>query len=216
MRVDGASERAAELRRPRSPAIWWSVGIAALLGDVGVAALSYHGPDDPIVLGSYIPRSWHLAGLLTMLGLAALVVGSSFRVAAQNRGQAEPRALWRRVAVVSTTLVALLVSTVALLVIGLAAAVTSYHVLQPAGPQGCRIVVAEDTFLLLGSGRVFVLPAGSHRPRQVTTFSTDDGYRPISLNTYRLSWDGPTASLSLWGSASAPVSYEQVPLTCPS
>jgi len=214
--VDGAAEPAARPRRPRRPATWWGVGVAALLGNVGVAALSYYAPEAPFVLGSYVPRSWHLAGLLTVLGLAALMIGAWLRVAAEDHGQAEPRGLLRRVAVVATTLATLLVAVVALLVIELAAAVTSYHVLQPAGPQGCRIVVAEDTFLLLGSGRVFVLPAGSHRPRQVTTFSTDDGYRPISLNTYRLTWDGPTASLALWGSGFAPVSYQQVPLTCPS
>lgn len=205
----------AGLRPCRRPAIWWVVGLVALLADVAVAALSYYGPDDPVVLDPYVPRCWHLAGLLTMFGVTALIVGSCTRVSAEDHGRLKRRGLLRRAAVVLATLATLLVSTLALLLIGLAAAATGYHVLQPAGPQGCRIVVAEDTFLLLGSGRVFVLPAGSHRPQQVATFDTDDGYRPISLNTYRLTWDGPSANLALWGTEAAPVFYDPVPLTCP-
>ena len=210
----GASASEPGPKPARSPTILWCVGLALLLADVGVACLSYYRHDDPVVLGSFVPRYWHLAGILTLAGTAGLAAGSYRRLMNEEQGRSRPRGLLRRAGVVLTTLTVLLVAAVALIPVSLGAAVTTYHVLSPRGPDGCRIVVAEDTFLLLGSGRVFVLPAAAHQARQVAQFTTDDGYRPVSLGTYRLTWTGSKADLALWGDAGAPVFWEPVPLGC--
>lgn len=210
----GASDSEPASRPARSHTILWRVGLALLLADVGVACLSYYRHDDPVVLGSFVPRYWHLAVILTVAGLAALAASSYRRLVNEVEGRSRPRGLLRRVGVVLTTLTVLLVAAAALVPLSLGAAITTYHVLSPRGPDGCRIVVAEDTFLLLGSGRVFVLPAGAHQARQVAQFTTDDGYRPVSLGTYRLTWTGSEADLALWGDAGAPVFWEPVPLGC--
>ena len=217
-RAESAGQGTADSERgprpARSPAILWCVGLALLLADVGVACLSYYRHDDPVVLGSFVPRYWHLAGIVTLVGTAALVAGSYRRLENEAQGRSRPRGLLRRAGVVLTTLTVLLVAAIALIPVSLGAAVTTYHVLKPRGPDGCRIVVAEDAFLLLGSGRVFVLPAGARQVRQVTQFTTDDGYRPVSLGTYRLTWIGSKADLALWGDAGAPVFWQPVPLGC--
>ena len=62
----GASDSKPGPRPARSPTILWCVGLALLLADVGVACLSYYRHDDPVVLGSFVPRYWHLAGILTL------------------------------------------------------------------------------------------------------------------------------------------------------
>lgn len=204
------------MRPFRRATILWCVGLGLLLADVPVALLSYDRHDDPIVLGSFVPRYWQLAGALTAAGIAALAVGSCLRMVGEEGGRLSPRGVLRRSGVVLATLAVVLVAAAALVPISLAAATTSYHVLTPSGPDGCRIVVAEDTFLLLGSGRIFVLGAGSLQAREVGRFDTDDGYRPISLGTYRLSWNGVQGDLSLWGEDNAPVFYRPVPLSCSS
>ena len=201
-------------RPDRRPAYLWCIGLALLLADVGVACLGCYRHDDPVVLGSFVPRYWHLAGIFTLAGTATLAAGSSLRLGNEAQGRSRPRGFLRRAGVVLATLAVLLVSVTALIPIGLGAAVTSYHVLAPRGSDGCRVVVAEDTFLLLGSGRVFVLSAGAHEARQVARFTTDDGYRPVSLGTYRLTWTGSEADLTLWGDSDAPVFWQPVPLSC--
>ena len=210
----GASDSEPAPRLARSPTILWCVGLALLLADVGVACLSYYRRDDPVVLGSFVPRYWHLATILTLAGTAALVAGWYRRLIDEVEGRSRPRGLRRRAGVVLITLTVLLISAAALIPLSLGAAITTYHVLSPRGPDGCRIVVAEDTFLLLGSGRVFVLPAAAHQAHQIAQFTTDDGYRPVSLGTYRLTWTGSTADLALWGDAGAPVFWQPVPLGC--
>ena len=75
-----APESEPEPRPARSPKILWCVGLALLLTDVGVPCLSYYRHDDPVVLGSFVPRYWHLAGILTLAGTAALVAGSYGRL----------------------------------------------------------------------------------------------------------------------------------------
>ena len=201
-------------RPSRGPAVLWGIGLVLLLADVGVACLSCCRDDDPVVVGSFVPRYWHLAGLLTLASTVCLAAGSYVRLGNEARGRSQPRGLGRRVRVVLATLTVLVVAAVASVPVSLGAAVTTYHVLAPRGPDGCRVVVAEDTFLLLGSGRVFVLPAGARRARQVAQFSTDDGYRPVSLGTYRLTWTGSTADLALWGDEGSPVFWQPVPLGC--
>ncbi|WP_432492934.1 hypothetical protein [Kineococcus gypseus] len=188
--------------------------MAACLASVAVAVATID-VDEPIVLASYVPRRWHLVAPLAIGGTIALISAAVHRVHALELAARRPgRRVLRTVGLALATTATLLASGIAALSIGLLDAVSGYHVLSPTSAQGCRVLVAEDTFLLLGSGRVFLVPPGSRSPRQVATFSADDGYAPITSGTYRLTWNGSTADLDIWGSEDMPIGYDPVPLQC--
>ena len=63
----------------------------------------------------------------------------------------------------------------------------TYHVLTPTGPDGCRAVVREVSFLLAGRGDVYAVGA-SGIGRRLSSWTADDGYRPIASGTYTLRW----------------------------
>ncbi|MGZ4627292.1 MAG: hypothetical protein ACXVYY_07485 [Oryzihumus sp.] len=109
------------------------------------------------------------------------------------------------------------VATAAVLCVAWAAlgdAASRYLVLGPASPSGCRVVVDQRSFLLLGSGVVHVLRPGEHLTHPVGGYVTDDGYRPFDFGTYRLTWSGETATLELWGDPNMPVSPAHQRLPC--
>jgi len=109
------------------------------------------------------------------------------------------------------------VATTAVLCVAWAAlgdANSRYLVLGPASPSGCRVVVDQRSFLLLGSGVVHVLRPGEHLTHPVGGYVADDGYRPFDFGTYRLTWSGETATLELWGDPDMPVSPAHQRLLC--
>jgi hypothetical protein len=72
-------------------------------------------------------------------------------------------------------------------------------VLPARSADGCRVAVGEHSVLLLGSGDIYVLAPGGHRPREVNSSFANDGYQPISARTYRMSWHGEAGDLDIWG-----------------
>ena len=74
----------------------------------------------------------------------------------------------------------------------------TYHVLEPAGPNGCLAVAREYSFLFAGSGAVYAVgPSGIGT--RVSSWTTDDGYEPIAEGSYQMHWDSDSGSLSLMG-----------------
>jgi hypothetical protein len=74
----------------------------------------------------------------------------------------------------------------------------TYHVLEPAGPNGCRAVVREYSFLFAGSGAVYAVgPSGIGT--RTSTWTTDDGYEPVADGSYQLRWEAGSGTLRLMG-----------------
>ncbi|MBC9717815.1 hypothetical protein H9Y04_35320 [Streptomyces sp. TRM66268-LWL] len=63
-----------------------------------------------------------------------------------------------------------------------------YFVLEPSGPDGCRAVVRESTFLVIGNGEVYTTGAMGIVWHPVSSWRTDDGIRPIASGSYEMKW----------------------------
>ncbi|MBT2547255.1 hypothetical protein [Arthrobacter sp. ISL-65] len=74
----------------------------------------------------------------------------------------------------------------------------TYHVLEPEGPNGCRAVAREYSFLFAGSGQVYAVGRSGIGTR-VSSWTTDDGYEPIADGSYRLRWEADGGILRLMG-----------------
>ena len=88
-------------------------------------------------------------------------------------------------------------------------------VLDPASAGGCRVVVEEHSFLMSGSGTVFVLPADDLVARRVSRYTTDDGYRPVEAGSYSLTWSGERGYLEVSGTGVDPVWPRGHEIDCP-
>ncbi|GGS58869.1 hypothetical protein AB0E75_16445 [Streptomyces griseoviridis] len=86
-----------------------------------------------------------------------------------------------------------------------------YYVLEPAGPGGCRVVVRETSFLVIGNGEAYRTGFGGLGWR-VGGWTVDDGYRPIRAGTYELTWGYGGGVLSVGGTGTDPVVRSDLPL----
>lgn len=77
------------------------------------------------------------------------------------------------------------------------------YLLEPSSNQGDRILVVEHHFLLLSSGDVYYVPAGSIFAEENGGFICDDAYSPINAGSYSLSWTDRTAHLKIWSDSPA-------------
>ena len=100
-----------------------------------------------------------------------------------------------------------LATLVAMLPALMLASVSTPYLLKPANASGTRVLVVNHSFLLLGSGDVYVVDRGAVVPQHIGSYMADDGYDPIASNTYTLSWQGETPQLTLHGTENQPVEY---------
>jgi hypothetical protein len=80
----------------------------------------------------------------------------------------------------------------------------TYQVLEPQGPDGCRAVVRETSFLMSGGGEVFAV-SGVGIGWRMSDWTADDGYRPIAAGSYTFQWGADSGILAIGGSATDPV-----------
>lgn len=81
---------------------------------------------------------------------------------------------------------------------------SEYRVLDPAGPDGCRAVVRENAFLVIGDGTVYAVNGvGFAFPG--STWIADDGTRPIAAGQYELHWGERAGVLEVHGREGDPV-----------
>ncbi|MDG4803393.1 hypothetical protein [Micromonospora sp. WMMD980] len=80
----------------------------------------------------------------------------------------------------------------------------TYRVLEPVGPDGCRAVARQMSFLFAGSGEVYAVPATGIGWR-VSSWTADDGGTPITDHAYELKWSDDGGSLILHGDVGQPV-----------
>ena len=150
-----------------------------------------------LVLGDDVTSAGDAAVVLFWGGLALLVLARVLGLVSSRRGGSASERQGRRLPTPGRRL------AVALLVVGAGAAAAfswafdsgSTAVLEPASANGCRVVVAEHSFLMGGSGAVYALPAGGFVARRVSRYSTDDGYRPVESGLYALIWAGERGHL---------------------
>ncbi len=179
--------------RPVSPAI-------ATVALAGLSGLLPWSSDHLVVLAGVVVRPPGLGGAL--LGMAALL-GVAHWIRGADAPPPQPRAV--RIAG-RLAVAALVVGAVAS--VGRASVpdiVSTYHVLEPASASGCRVVVDERNFLLLGSGTIHVLPAHAILTHPVSAYLADDGYQPFSLGDYHLTWEGDHAVLIAPGDTNSPL-----------
>ncbi|WDZ85386.1 hypothetical protein [Micromonospora cathayae] len=156
-----------------------------------------------VVAGQVVP-GWALAGAV----LVVPVVVRLIRAKAPVTDGTGPS--WVR------TLLSTLATTVTALGVLLGAAAdtaATYHVLEPAGPDGCRAVVREVSFLFAGSGDVYAV-GSLGVGRRMGSWTADDGYQPIASGTYRLEWHADGGLLTVGGRNTDPVMSDIGTITC--
>ncbi|MGW4498490.1 hypothetical protein ACWENR_07720 [Micromonospora sp. NPDC004336] len=150
-----------------------------------------------LVVGGRVVPGWALGGALLVVSWALLLFRR--RVRASSPG---PAATGRgpRWALTLLTVLTALGSALG----GLNDLSTTYHVLTPDGPGGCRAVARETAFLFAGSGAVYEVGRVGIG-RRVGSWTADDGYRPIAEGTYELTWGADGGMLTVSGRSSDPV-----------
>ncbi|PRY57995.1 hypothetical protein BCF74_11425 [Knoellia remsis] len=194
--------------------IWrrWSgrVLVALLLASI-LLSLPYDCRDHLLVLGGIVVRSSVLAGgalvLAAALGVARAVVSEPIR--------RSPIALRQKRCARRMATLVVAVGSCFLTVLGaLDDLVMTYVVLEPASPQGCRVVVVERSFLLLGSGDIHLLPSGRVVTNVVDGYQAEDGQQPFSRGRYSLVWTGERGLLTAPGTSDAPVTPSTFTVDC--
>lgn len=74
----------------------------------------------------------------------------------------------------------------------------TYTVLRPPGPGFCQAAVREHSFLFSGGGELYAVGLGGFG-RPVSSWTADDGYRPIASGTYQFTWGAEGALLTVHG-----------------
>lgn len=152
-----------------------------------------------LVAGRVIP-SWAMSAALLLVSLVLM------GVTAVRRRSEDERKTGRRVALplfLRGLAVVVAVLGSAFGVLGDVGA--EYHVLHPTGPHGCRAVVRETSFLLVGGGDVYAVGRTGIAWRPAGSWRVDDAYRPIAKGTYELEWGPESGTLELRGSTTDPV-----------
>lgn len=82
---------------------------------------------------------------------------------------------------------------------------TTYTLLEPAGPSGCRVLATESSFMFSGQGSAAAVGRWGGLALEQSSWTADDGARPIDSGSYRLTWEGDAGALALSGDAGDPV-----------
>ncbi|MCT9113270.1 hypothetical protein N4G69_48480 [Streptomyces mirabilis] len=80
-----------------------------------------------------------------------------------------------------------------------------YHVLRPAGPGSCTVVVRETSLLMIGNGEAYAVGRTGLALGQSGSWTVDDGYRPVDAGTYALDWGRDGGLLRIRGTSTDPV-----------
>lgn len=81
----------------------------------------------------------------------------------------------------------------------------SYLLLEPSGPDGCRVVAKETSFLFAGSGEATTVGRFGGVVLWQSSWTADDGVTPLAYDDYRLTWSDDEATLELVGDGVNPV-----------
>ncbi|MFJ4472849.1 hypothetical protein ACIP2X_35920 [Streptomyces sp. NPDC089424] len=175
-----------------------AVRVAGGLVGSGAAAVASWGGVLLVVQGRVVPGWGVGAGLLVLACAPAWVR----RRATASRIPRE-RGTWERVG-------RRLLLVVAVLGVAWGAADdvlsgAEYHVLRPAGPDGCTAVVRETSFLVIGNGEAYAVGRTGLALGESGSWTVDDGYRPVRAGSYELHWGPDGGRLRISGTSTDPV-----------
>jgi hypothetical protein len=201
-------------------AVRWT-GIVLALGPVlGYAVVQATGlalpgwSDSPVVLASVPIAAPVLAGvvLVEAMALGLLVVASALAYRGRTSrpagstsevisapGRRRGLQILRRGARVAATIVVVLVALATGTVALAGQVIDTPALVGTASSSGCRVLVVDHDFLLLGSGDVYAVPPGFVTAvHHVGGYTTDDGYSPVAEGTVRVVWTGESAHVAVW------------------
>jgi hypothetical protein len=163
-----------------------------------------------LVVGDRVVPGWVVGAALLVVALVLLWFPRSARVPAADEASGARRAIPCWIRAVGTGL--------AVVGLGLAAAGdlffgAQYQVLASGNADGCRVVTREASFLMAGSGDIYVvrnLGVG----RRTGTWVADEGYRPIREGSYDLALAPDGGTLTVRGTTNDPVMPSTHPIDC--
>ena len=174
-------------------------GLIVLLLGLGLMASKSLADMNPLVLTLPFQGNWVLVNPAFDCGLACVVMSAILLfIAFVTRKKTQKGSVARRIVRTMITLASSIAIVCALLVGGLFALVSTPYLLSTASPSGDRVLVVENSFLLLSSQDIYYL--SSPWPfAQPSGFSTaDNGYDPIANGTYSVEWHNRTADVTFW------------------
>lgn len=114
-----------------------------------------------VVWPPFVVANWAAPGWATTAFVSALTVAAALR--------------WRQARPLVAACALLSLAASAFLAVG-----ARPMVLQPAGPQGCRVVVVESAFVMGGNGAIGTIAHRVGFARLQNHYMADDGARPFS------------------------------------
>lgn len=178
--------------------------VAAIAAGVAMPLIEMlsEGPlDAPLLLGPVVMAS---AGM-TLLVLIALLPWILLGISIALRCSADPAvrcsARASRPVEVARNAAGVVAALVMVPLVGLAlllATVDEGYVAGEPSEAGDRVVIVEHHFLLLSSGDVYLVPAGSVTGECIASFSCDDTYSPGYAGSYRVTWNGRSPHVQVW------------------
>ncbi len=163
-----------------------------------------------LVVEDRVVPGWALGAALLVVALVLLWLPRSAGAPAADETSGARRAIPRRARAVTTGLA---VVSLGLAAVGDLFGGAQYQVLPSGSADECRVVTRETSFLMAGSGDVYVvrnLGVG----QRTGTWVTDDGYRPVRAGTYDLALGPHGGTLTVRGAASDPVTPSSHPIDC--
>jgi hypothetical protein len=208
--------------------LWWTGVVMALMPGLGYMVRQHTGltlpawAGLPIVVGP-VPVADPLMAAAVLCELASLGLLIAATVARRRtrapaitetegdaltdapsptpgaRQPADGRPTIVRVGAIAVTVLAVLVMLPTTALVLFAQALDTPALVGGASPSGCRVLVVDHTFLLLGSGDVYAVPPGPVAvARPAGGYVTDDGYSPVAMGTVSVTWEGDDASVNVW------------------
>ena len=154
-----------------------------------------------LVWGPMVAPGWVVSTAFLFASLVIAVIRASTR---RRLGRASGEAQHRHPSGWWVALTVIAVVCTGLLGFGDVALGARYTVLQPSGPSFCEAVVRETSFLMSGGGELYAVGFGGIA-RPVSSWTADDGYRPIDSGTYEFTWTTGGALLKVHGNGHDPV-----------
>lgn len=139
-----------------------------------------------VVWPPFVVANWAAPGWATTAFVSALAVAAALR--------------WRLARPLVAACAVLSLAASAFLAVG-----TRNLVLQPAGPQGCRVVVVESAFLMGGGGDIGTIGHRVGFAHLQNQYVADDGGRPFSTGNFNLTWRGDQPEVMPHGTPGDPV-----------
>ncbi|MFI7501309.1 hypothetical protein ACIBVL_22950 [Streptomyces sp. NPDC049687] len=188
----------AQHRTRLSPAVSTAAGIGSLV----LAAAASWSSLLLVVQGRVIP-GWGVSAALLVVSLVLRRALTRVGRPADASTLPGKRATWARLGSILLIVTAVLGSARG--AVDDLVSDAEYRVLSPAGPGGCRAVVRETSFLVIGNGEVYAVGRTGLALGESGSWTVDDGYRPVAAGTYELAWERDGGHLRISGTGTDPV-----------